>query len=307
MILITFLFSPILFSAPSIVYDSDNRTDIIDLKDIKLKELSLSVAGQINHGSYKITGGIAELINPLKLSSPYGLKVCSDERFADQISGVNCTGFLVGEDLLLTAGHCSVPFGETVKNKNTSDCRSNSWLFDYKIEKNRKANMKSISTDNIYGCKEVIVGAWSHKIDYSLLRLDRKVPNFRKPLKVDFENTVHKGDKIFVMGHPSGLPLKYAGGAEVFKVDKDFFSANLDTFAINSGSPVFNQDTLRIIGILVRGAIDYYQDSEPTRSCLRANVCDYNGENCLNGSSSKLEEVQQINFLKAYLKQSSRL
>ncbi|MEM7393272.1 MAG: trypsin-like serine protease, partial [Verrucomicrobiota bacterium] len=33
-------------------------------------------------------------------------QLCSEERFADQIAGAFCSGVLIDDDLVLTAGHC---------------------------------------------------------------------------------------------------------------------------------------------------------------------------------------------------------
>ena len=40
-------------------------------------------------------------------------------------------------------------------------------------------------------------------------------------------------------------------------INPTFFSANLDTFGGNSGSPVFQAGTSTVAGLLVRGAPDY--------------------------------------------------
>ena len=51
-------------------------------------------------------------------------KLCKNEKFLNQPSGANCTGFLIAEDKLLTAGHC-VSFD--------SDCEEFYWVFDLKL------------------------------------------------------------------------------------------------------------------------------------------------------------------------------
>ncbi len=66
--------------------------------------------------------------------------------------------------------------------------------------------------------------------------------------------------KLYVIGHPSGLPTKVADGAQVCTQKGTHFSANLDTYGGNSGSAVFNAKTNEVVGILVRGANDYTYD-----------------------------------------------
>ena len=73
---------------------------------------------------------------------------------------------------------------------------------------------------------------------------------------------------------PSGIPLKYAPGAEIRDISKpEFFVANLDTFGGNSGSGVYDQATKELVGILVRGDTDYVLDS----GCRGDNVCPSSG------------------------------
>ena len=81
--------------------------------------------------------------------------------------------------------------------------------------------------------------------DWAAVRIDRPVPNhrivqIRRTGKISDNQTVH------VIGHPTGLPMKFAGGAAVRDNQPSaFFVANLDTYGGHSGSPVFNSDTQR--------------------------------------------------------------
>jgi hypothetical protein len=68
--------------------------------------------------------------------------------------------------------------------------------------------------------------------------------------------------------------MKIAPNASVrSNVFVDYFGANLDAFGGNSGSPVFNENTGEVEGILVRG----YQDYGWNGSCYVSNVCPNNG------------------------------
>ena len=70
--------------------------------------------------------------------------------------------------------------------------------------------------------------------------------------------------------------------------DEVFFSTNLDTFHVNSGSPVFNFETGVVEGILVRGALDYVFDA--ASNCSRVNTI-FNG---CKDKSCALEDVTRI-------------
>lgn len=101
------------------------------------------------------------------------------------------------------------------------------------------------------------------------------------------------GEGLFVVGHPSGLPTKVAGGTEVVGNDEDnFFTALLDTFGGNSGSAVFNSETLEVEGILVRGARDYVYDSEA--SCYRVNHCE--GQSPLGCDGESVSRMSSVDF-----------
>jgi hypothetical protein len=52
-----------------------------------------------------------------------------------------------------------------------------------------------------------------------------------------------------------------------------FFTANLDTYGGNSGSPVFNADSHEVEGVLVRGDTDFV----PVGMCMISAVCPMNG------------------------------
>ena len=170
--------------------------------------------------------------------------ICSDARFAQQKTAANCSGFLVGPDLLVTAGHCV---------QTASDCRNNKWVFNY--AHTTSSSDMTITTDDVYGCKEIISQSLDRrtKNDYALLRLDRKVEG-REPLTVRTEGKVKTNTPLVVIGHPTGLPSKVADGAWVRNNNPGvYFVANLDTFGGNSGSAVFNSETGVVEGILVRG------------------------------------------------------
>jgi hypothetical protein len=79
------------------------------------------------------------------------------------------------------------------------------------------------------------------------------------------------------------LPLKVAGGAKVrSNSSPGYFVANLDTYGGNSGSAVFNAQTLKVEGVLVRGETDFNDSG----SCTVSNRC--------SDSSCRGEDVTRI-------------
>ncbi len=188
-----------------------------------------------------------------------GYNLCAGEKFREQPAGAFCSGALVGEDLAMTAGHCIVTQG---------DCNSAAFVFGYAVHEAGGKARTEIPAGEVYTCSEIVkrqlvnvttaednMETTVYGPDYALIKLDRKVKG-HKPLPVNRGGGLKKGTPLFVTGHPTGLPFKFAGNARVIK-DMDsasaYFSTNLDTFGGNSGSPVFNAETLLIEGIHVRG------------------------------------------------------
>jgi V8-like Glu-specific endopeptidase len=88
--------------------------------------------------------------------------------------------------------------------------------------------------------------------DFALIRLDRRVRN-RTPLGVNRSGLpVDLRATLTMIGYPAGIPQKIALGGSVkgSVAGQPFFTANLDSLGGNSGSPVINEATGLIEGIL---------------------------------------------------------
>jgi hypothetical protein len=96
---------------PDSVYDIDNRELISQGSNqvsAQIKNIAKSVALIFNSNDL-ITEDKQLLIfsNLLNDLPPNGMNICPNERFANHHAYRSaCSGFLVGEDLLATAGHC---------------------------------------------------------------------------------------------------------------------------------------------------------------------------------------------------------
>lgn len=106
-----------------------------------------------------------------------------------------------------------------------------------------------------------------------MLKLDRPVVG-RTPIPIPTPSLLRVGTPLYTIGHPVGLPMKFGGGAEVKQMaegQRSMFLANLDTYAGNSGSPIFNGATNQVVGLLVGGEADFVL-SEADECCL-SNMC----------------------------------
>lgn len=261
---------------PKVIYGKDDRLDAFQVSDSGLLAVTASTAAMMS--KFQLANQNQSVsIQSRVFGDNYGL--CKDEPFYSQPNAATCSGFLVGPDLLATAGHCISDF----------DCSSNVFVFDYKMA-GPGQNPTSTVVDNVYSCKRVVARELTRKQDYALVQLDRPVVG-RTPLVLS-RTPAKEGDALVLIGHPSGLPTKIAGGASVRKNEEGYFVANTDSYGGNSGSAVFNAQTLEIVGILVRGEEDFKYDN--SNQCTRSNYC-ADGD-CRGEDATHIEYV--INALK---------
>lgn len=246
-----------------VIYGEDNRRDVFESTNASFIELSKSTAAMIKGSNLKLLSNNEVEITASTLQQR---GICSKERFSQQISAANCSGFLVAEDKIVTAGHCI---------RSEADCMNFKWVFDYKVDFSEQASV-NVPKTSVYSCKKIISRSLDNitKDDYAFIELDRKILD-RQPLKVRKSGKIEKGASLVVIGHPTGLPTKIADGANVRSLQGKFFVANLDTYGGNSGSAVFNVETEEVEGILVRGETDYVLNS--SLGCQVSNVCAADG------------------------------
>lgn len=232
-------------ASTKVIYGDDDRLDVFESNNSMFVELSKSTAAMIPNRSIKKAFGGKTYTIKAKTLAERG--ICKSERFANQPTAANCSGFLVGDKYLVTAGHCI---------RSQSDCSGSHWVFNYKMKNASDANM-NLPANDVYRCKKIVSQSLDSrtKDDYALIELDRVTD--KRPLTFRTKGKVTKNTKLVVIGHPTGLPTKIADGAWVRSINNVFLSANLDTYGGNSGSAVFNAVNGQIEGILVRGATDY--------------------------------------------------
>lgn len=206
--------------------------------------------------------------------------ICAKERFSQQPAAANCSGFLVKDNVLVTAGHCVTSLAQ---------CQTYRWVLDYKVS---SATQTSVSVDrsDVFSCRKIIARVQNpiDQNDYAVIELDRKTG--RKPLAFRRSGQIAVNTPVVVIGNPSGLPTKIADGANVRSLSGKYFTANLDTYGGNSGSAVLNAKSGEVEGVLVRGENDYVNDA--SGSCLISNVCPNTG--CRGEDVTFIGNVQGI-------------
>jgi hypothetical protein len=189
--------------------------------------------------------------------------LCSNEPFRGQITAAFCSGFLVGPHTIVTAGHC-------LDGNSPSDI---TLVFDfYQLGPSTSPEIDNIPEDNVYQIDHMDYVLNNGVEDWGVAYLSRDVVG-RTPLNYRTSGTPEVGTPLILVGHPWGLPMKVAPNAEVktYPSNSNYFEANTDSYAGNSGSMVVNADTLEVEGILVVGNADFAYDSG--NGCCRSNVC----------------------------------
>ena len=254
------------------IYGGDDRKEYFEVSKERQAQADAVVSlWDLSKVSRERSGAFFLSASPLanKIFDREGGTLCASEPFREQPRGAECSGTLVGEDLVMTAGHCI----------NTQQaCDEMMIVFDFNVKVRGGTAPSTVPASSVYSCKSIVAsrndsgtrGGTSRdaaprggKLDYAIIRLDRKVTG-RKPLPINRKGGLADGSPLFTIGHPTGLPAKIAGGASVLNIreGEPSFEANLDTYAGNSGSGVFNAETGLLEGILVRGRDDFKKTPE---------------------------------------------
>lgn len=269
------------YAVEKVIYGDDNRLDLFEVTDQIQYDAALSTAAMIpNSALVDSTRNDGQEIKSTTLTKR---GICSDQKFAEQITAANCTGFLVGKNLLVTAGHCI---------RNMSSCEDYKWVFGFALDESNDEDYLQVPKENIYSCVRIVERSLEreNQNDFALVELDREVVG-RTPLRVRTEGRIADHTPIFVIGHPTGLPSKIAPMAKVRNNSDDiYFQANLDTFGGNSGSPVFDEATGMVEGILVRGEQDYVFDRE--KNCRVPKVCTEDG--CRGEDVTRITNIKSL-------------
>ncbi len=274
---LAFLFSPFVFAQinSNVIYGDDDRTDYYELTDPDVVyQTRASVLLVKNTDILPFAQGLVELKNKaLGQNKNY----CPTERFLRQPTAGFCSGFLVANNIVATAGHCI---------RDQISCDESSVAFNYHMA-SQSYEPTILDENAVYQCKRLIVSKTDTSgADFALIEIEPA--NGIPFLTIDVAKPV-QGDTFRVIGYPLGLPLKVAGNGKFRSNSTTHFTAALDTYNKNSGSPVINEKTGSVVGILVRGENDHTNKD----NCLASKVC--------AEDECKGEDVTYISYIIPYL------
>jgi V8-like Glu-specific endopeptidase len=273
-----------------VIYGADNRIEASAATPAE-QGAARAVAVLFGESSELSCSGANCTLYTLPYNSFFSPRLCNDEPFLTQNTLGFCTGFLVGPDLVATAGHCVT---------SQTDCSGIALYFRF-VQEDADQSPYNVPASDVYYCTTLLSRRQSSSTgeDWAVIRLDRAVTGVT-PLCIRRSSTPAVGTPVEVMGHPYTLPKKVAGGAQVKSVNSYYFQANVDTYGGNSGSPVFESSSMVVNGILVRGNADYVTGTDSQGSCTRSNVC-----SDTNGCSGTFEDATNTAKIMAYVPQVS--
>lgn len=245
----------------AVIYGDDSRRDVYAVDRVELAQLALGSTVAFMSAEHLVTGADGTVtITADTLAESNNL--CPGEAFASQPAAATCSGVLVDDQLVLTAGHCI---------SDDATCDDQRLVFGYAVT----APMAEMAVDSeaIYRCKSIPVrrheiDADGRRWDYGFIELDRPVGATRHPVTIASEPP-SIASRVTVIGYPSGLPVKVDAGAELLyaRACMDYFTLDSDTFQSSSGSGVFDE-LGRLVGVFARGGSDYEFESD--RGCAVA-------------------------------------
>ncbi|CAM4372435.1 trypsin-like serine protease [Corallococcus sp. ZKHCc1 1396] len=257
--------TPLSESRTPVVYGTDDRRDVYDHPSAALQERARqSTVALLFPESIDASNPNNVILDGTTLDEWENL--CTDQRFRDDPAPAFCSGTLIDDDLVLTAGHCIT---------NQSECDDTRFVF--KFYRTAEGVMETITSADVFSCKSIVArkeqDSGDRYLDFAIVRLDRSAAPRFTPAPVRPGNTaLAVGTNVAVIGSGSGIPFKIDSGGSVRENNAsflDYFIATTDTFAGNSGSGVYETTNNTVAGILVFGDEDYVARG----SCNVVNVC----------------------------------
>lgn len=262
------------------IYGSDNRIEAYQVKNELMTGAGRSAGVLMHVNALKdLKNGTFKLIDSFSMTDyvkkAYGYQPCESSRFQNQPAPGICSTVLLRPDLVATASHCI----------SVGSCHGTIVVFDFEYGSSQAANKAQsliVKKENRYRCEELLADSlkFTQYMDYAVFRLDRNVTN-RSPIDrfVEFSSVI-PNQKIFSVGSPLGVPLKWESDAQIDHVYSTdgvdnganltfSFRANLDSFEGQAGAPVFDTKSGGFIGILITGSVDFLFN----KGCMEENVC----------------------------------
>ncbi|WP_170134759.1 trypsin-like serine peptidase [Marinirhabdus gelatinilytica] len=189
----------------------------------------------------KVSKNYYQLNTTRTLANTYN--VCPETAFKEQpIAGVG-TAFVIGDNQFITAKHVF-----------EKDPKKYAIVFGYKVLNKINTVENIIAERDIYFVEKITKS--SNQLDICEFTTNKQF--YGIPLSIEKQKQAKFNTSVYMIGHPLGLPKKLTLKASINKADHpQYFLTTLDSFAGNSGSPVFDKTTHKVIGVMVSGELDF--------------------------------------------------
>ncbi len=247
--------------AESIVYGSDDRVEVYAADPVTRATVAGSLVALVPTEDAAFTGNAFAASVP---SLGASLDLCPGEAFADQPATAFCSGVLVDDNLVLTAGHCAslLPLDSFVV------------VLDYYYQAPGVLAVQPADVRKPLAIlsEEVDPSGAEPRLDYAWLRIDGAAGHPEQPVAIRGATPpLEDGEAIVSASTPEGVPVKIDEDGRIAdprEDSMDYFVASTDTSAGSSGSPAFD-DGGAVVGILRGGGLDYI---ETDAGCQATNV-----------------------------------
>ncbi len=216
--------------------------------------------------------------------------LCSGERFHSLPQPGRCSAVKIGDRLLATSAHCI---------RNASYCSTTSVVFNYYGESSPRSR-RMIPTDSVYQCVSIVDLRRPGRIgergaDWAVFKVDRDIN--APSATLSGANDVHASLVTTVIGHPMGLPAIVTRFGVVQATTTNYFITSSDTFVGNSGSAVFNAESIEkenpvVVGLLTGGRYDFTTSMEEGVECVHAKRC--TSPECLGDDVIYTDELARV-------------
>lgn len=273
------------FSEAAIYGNTDDRVAPTISQISELNSKGIYGFSMINSKKIKSIDRSNLVIHSETLGNRWNL--CDDERFYNEPAPADCSGFAVSSNKILTAGHC---LNDLVSCSGNQDF----WLLNfahptlYDVDNQELVVLRT----NVFKCKKILFSGKALGLDFVLLQLDRSIPNFIAPnlsiVSNEFENSIKSGD-LEMLGSSWGLPLTLTTQGSIYSTTDTLIMTDLDAYKVNSGSVVYKNSSLQLVGILLAGGwdagINMPQNGKPACNSSRyREVSEQNSEKLLRMS-----------------------
>lgn len=251
----------------AVVYGTDQRVEALQHPSASLRAAARNGVMLVSRGS--VTKGADGYLKFDALTLAEAQNLCPGEVFASQITPGTCSGFLIGGDRVISAGHCFGTWEQTIAQSNEL-CPFIDVVLDYELAANGSG--PRVPNDRLFGCKRVLSRDLQEN-DAVQFELDRDTG--RAGLTLDPVTPLVTGGALSAVGHPDGIAKKIVTGMRVRNPNEiagvgggGLFTFEGDLFHGNSGSPILDATSLRVVGVHSFGWEPDY-DTDPVLGCTR--------------------------------------